>query len=164
MIRLLLLTNILLIMGCQPGLQSQKIRKNNTDMLYGETSRDQIYFDYPFWLEIEKQYQPNKDVLDKINSIDTKVEVIVFLGTWCGDSRRNVPRFFKTIENNDHIRMKIWAVDRRKELDNDLVDMYRIKRVPTFVFLKDNQEIGRIIENPVKSIEEDTYNILNSIQ
>jgi hypothetical protein len=133
-------------------------------MLYGETSKEQIYFDYPFWKEGTKQYKPNPEIETKINQFKNDVDVIVFLGTWCGDSRRNVPKFFKTIEDNDHIHFELWAVDRHKKLDNDLIDRYQIKRVPTFIFLKNGQEIGRITEHPKKSIEEDTYNILSSIQ
>jgi hypothetical protein len=35
-----------------------------------------------------------------------------------------------------------------------------IQRVPTFIFYKNNIEVGRIIENPVTSLEQDMINIL----
>ncbi len=35
-----------------------------------------------------------------------------------------------------------------------------IERVPTFIFYKNNIEAGRIIENPVTSLEQDMVNIL----
>jgi hypothetical protein len=152
-----------ILTGCQPGLQSAKVVKNNSEMLYGEISLQQLYFDYPFWKETENNYNPNPEIAEKIQKQNNNVDILVFLGTWCGDSRRNVPKFFKSIQNNTNFNFKIWAVDRRKKLDNQLTEKYQIKRVPTFVFFKDNQEIGRIIENPSKTIEEDILDILNSI-
>jgi hypothetical protein len=35
-----------------------------------------------------------------------------------------------------------------------------IQRVPTFILYKNNVEAGRIIENPVTSLEQDMINIL----
>jgi len=32
---------------------------------------------------------------------------------------------------------------------------FKIERIPTFIFLRNGKEIGRIIETPVKSLEED---------
>jgi len=38
-----------------------------------------------------------------------------------------------------------------------------IKRVPTFIFYKNNVEAGRIIENPATSLEQDIVNILTGM-
>jgi len=160
MTQLLLIS--LLLVSCGSQIKSQKVMKNNTEYLYGEISTEQLYFEYPNWLDHENTYQVKKNIQDKISSYNEDINVHVFLGTWCGDSRRNVPRFFKAIKGNDHYKIAIWAVDRKKKLDNDLIEKYNIKRVPTFVFEKDNVEFGRIIENPKKTIEEDILDILNS--
>jgi hypothetical protein len=39
-------------------------------------------------------------------------------------------------------------------------DLLGIERVPTFIIYKNNIEAGRIIENPVTSLEQDMVNIL----
>jgi hypothetical protein len=39
-------------------------------------------------------------------------------------------------------------------------DKLDIQRVPTFIIYKNNIEVGRIIENPVTSLEQDMINIL----
>ena len=38
---------------------------------------------------------------------------------------------------------------------------YDIKRVPTLVVLRDGEEIGRIVEYPVESLEKDLLKILS---
>ncbi|MCB0283116.1 MAG: thioredoxin family protein [Calditrichae bacterium] len=160
MIRLALIS-FLFVAGCSHSIQSAKVSKDNSEMLYGEISEEQLYFDYPNWKEMEVQYNPNPDVTAKISEFKGNLNVQVFLGTWCGDSRRNVPRFLKSIANTDNLHLQIWAVDRHKKLDNALTEKYQIKRVPTFIFLNDTVEIGRITEHPVKTIEEDILEILN---
>jgi len=161
MIRLALIS-VFLLLQCSPQVKSAKVTKNNSEMLFGKINLEQLYFDYPVWDELESKYEPKNDIVTDISNYSEPIEIIVFLGTWCGDSRRNVPKFFKTVKKNTNFEFEIWAVDRRKMLDNDLIKKYTIKRVPTFIFLKDGAEFGRITENPQKSIEEDILEILNS--
>lgn len=159
MIRLILIS-FFLVTTCGTQMTSRKVIKNHTELLFGDISKQQLYFDYPVWQEQENIYMPDKEVKDGILSYDENINVHVFLGTWCGDSRRNVPRFFKSIKGNDHYKVFIWAVDRKMKLDNNLPERYDIHRVPTFVFEKNGIEVGRIVENPNKSIEEDILDIL----
>jgi hypothetical protein len=42
-------------------------------------------------------------------------------------------------------------------------DTLNIERVPTFIFLKNKVEAGRIIETPVTSLEQDMLNILTGM-
>jgi len=76
------------------------------------------------------------------------------MGTWCGDSKREVPRFIKVLEaaNFPVDNLKIVAVDRRKEQYKKSPTGEEwglsIKRVPTFIFYKNGKESNRIIESP----------------
>ncbi len=83
------------------------------------------------------------------------------MGTWCSDSKREVPRFYKIIKliNYDENKIELICVDRKKEVTNYDVSNYDIKYVPTFIFLKDEKEIGRIIESPKQKLEEDLLEI-----
>ncbi|MRI00570.1 thiol reductase thioredoxin [Kriegella sp. EG-1] len=105
----------------------------------------------------------------KINSIKDKIseyKILLFLGTWCGDSKREVPRFIKILEtiNFPLSNLKMVALDKRK-------DSYKksptgeewglnITRVPTFIFYKNGKEVNRIIENPIESLEADIKKIV----
>lgn len=44
------------------------------------------------------------------------------------------------------------------------IDQFIIERVPTFIFYKNESEIGRIIETPVETLEKDILNILKNVQ
>ena len=53
-----------------------------------------------------------KDIPDKLK--DLKITIV--LGTWCGDSRREVPRFFKILDklSFDKKNLTMICVDRNK--------------------------------------------------
>jgi thiol-disulfide isomerase/thioredoxin len=103
-----------------------------------------------------------EDYVDMIARADSGVDVIVFFGTWCPDSRREVPRFLKVADMahmlTDHI--KLYGLDRSKKSADGLTDQYGVERVPTFIFLKGGDEIGRITEFPETTIEGDMLSIL----
>jgi hypothetical protein len=85
------------------------------------------------------------------------------MGTWCSDSRREVPRFMKIIESlgYDKKRLRFIGVDSYKEAPVHNFDSLNIERVPTFIFYNDKIELGRIIEYPLTSLERDMLVILN---
>ncbi len=91
------------------------------------------------------------------------IDIIIVLGTWCSDSRREVPRFMKIIESigYDNDRLRFIGVDSYKEAPVHNYDSLNIERVPTFIFYHDKIELGRIIEYPSTSLEWDMLSILN---
>jgi hypothetical protein len=54
----------------------------------------------------------------------------------------------------------LYGVDRKKKSPGGTEAQYHIERVPTFIFLKHGEEIGRIVENPQASLEGDMLSIL----
>jgi len=122
---------------------------------------------YQSWYENNfKDYKVDLDTITSIKNELSQHKILLFMGTWCGDSKREVPRFLKILEAADFPmkNLKIIAVDRRKE-------MYKksptgeewglsIKRVPTFIFYKDGKESNRIIESPIVTLESDIKKIV----
>ncbi len=94
------------------------------------------------------------------------MNVLVFLGTWCSDSRREVPRFLKILElaHNDHIKFQLMGLDRSKRDSLGLAEKSQIEFVPTFVVFKNDQEIDRIVETPSLSIEQDLVKIFMMLE
>ena len=85
------------------------------------------------------------------------------MGTWCEDSHREVPRFFKILEAVGHPESKLTmiAVNRKKEAPNGEEGPLNIQRVPTIIVQKYGKEIGRIIESPSTGyLERDLLEIL----
>ncbi len=122
---------------------------------------------YQDWFETEyNKYELDKEMIEKINAFySDDVAVNVYLGTWCGDSRREVTRFLKIV---DHSNMKMSQVsliglDGRSEYlkqgPNGEEKGLNIHRAPTFIFYQSGQEIGRIVESPLCSLERDIAQI-----
>lgn len=117
---------------------------------------DQEYNEYEYDNQIIKELQKNK-----INSYN----IVVFLGTWCGDTKREVPRLLKVLEavKYPEQKLELIAVNRKKETPNGEDVPYNIRRVPTIVIKKYGQEVGRIIESPQSGfIEKDLLEIIKN--
>ena len=84
------------------------------------------------------------------------------MGTWCGDSRREVPRFYKIIDNLNFDENKITVINVNRKMEAKGIDVQslEISRIPTFIFCINNKELGRIIETPKKSLEKDLMGII----
>jgi thiol-disulfide isomerase/thioredoxin len=89
-------------------------------------------------------------------------EIKVFTGDWCPDCRINVPRFFSIIMALDDadFGLEIIEVSRDMSDESNLVERMGVMAIPTFIFFKDGEELGRIIENPRGRMEEDMVEIL----
>ena len=90
------------------------------------------------------------------------ISITIVLGTWCPDSRRELPRFMKLIELWDFPVDKITfiGVDSYKVAPVGDYEELGIERVPTFIIYRNKVEAGRIIEYPKASLEQDMVNIL----
>ncbi|MFA7228460.1 MAG: hypothetical protein WC061_05445 [Melioribacteraceae bacterium] len=90
------------------------------------------------------------------------VRISIVMGTWCSDSRREVPRFFKILDNlgYDQKDLTLICVDRSKSAPDCGVEKMEIKFVPTMIFCRNNVEIGRIVESPKETLEKDIAAII----
>jgi hypothetical protein len=155
-----------LIYGCIAYTKpdSKKVFKDGVNMLYGEITREDLFSEYPEWLDNYRDYHPDGSVVLALSERHPDLKVEIFLGTWCSDSRREVPKFFKIVDESGFIenhQIKLWAVDRDKSLDSGLTERREIVSVSTFIFYRNNFEIGRIIEMPEnENIETDILNII----
>ena len=108
-------------------------------------------------------YQPNLKVVKKIKKQLKGISVKTFFGTWCHDSEREIPRFFKIMESAEFDvknNFKIIGLTRGKKTPDNLQKGYTIKHTPTFIFYKDGEEIGRYVEQPRETMEKDILRIL----
>ena len=108
-------------------------------------------------------YQPEQAYIDKLKTMDKdNLTIKIVLGTWCPDSRREVPRFMRIMDLIGFPRNKIEfiGVDNVKISPIENYDALGIERVPTFIFYMNKVETGRIIETPKTSLEQDMLNIL----
>src|SRR5918992_1510365 len=90
-------------------------------------------------------------------------EVIVFVGTWCGDSKREVPRLWKALDETGGMvpfAVRYVGVDRdKKEPAADLAES-AVRYLPTFIVVRDGRERGRIVETSPHGVERDLLDLL----
>lgn len=118
---------------------------------------------YSFWFNSNyHNYKFNVNVINEIKPVMKDVKFKVFIGTWCSDSKRQIPRFYRLLDeigfNKDAVELV--AMDKSKSTPQNLEKGLNIFRVPTIIALKKGKEINRIVEIPVHSLETDLLNIL----
>lgn len=121
---------------------------------------DSLYAEW--YLESYHEYEITDDITGLSDNLkDVKVEI--YLGTWCEDSKEWVPKF-----------IKLWdklSLDKKQLHFTSLYDKSifmkskkgpkgeekgkQIFRVPTFIFYKNDIELGRIIESPFENLVSD---------
>lgn len=133
-------------------------------MLIGPCTRN-VFSDTSFswWFNSGYQmYEPDSVTISELKQDLENIDITVVLGTWCSDSREQVPHFFKIIDETGfpENRINMICVDRDKKSTSREVDSLNIELVPTFIFYKDGKEMGRIEESPNDTIEKDMYAII----
>ncbi len=131
--------------------------------LLGPLSKEEILENFPDWQEKVASYVPNMEVIEKLQSIQYQVEIEIFLGTWCPDTKRNVSAYFQIMDmvDNPFFTTTYIGIPRDKDSREPYIEGKNIVKVPTFIVLINDEEKGRIIENPIKSVEEDLLDIIN---
>lgn len=143
--------------------------ENGKKFLLGKINLDGLNSEtYQTWFQQGHQSYDVDEILVKAIKEPLKHHQIkLFLGTWCGDSKREVPRIIKILEiaNFPMNKLEIIALDRRKGLvktsPTGEEKGLNIIKVPTIVFFKGGKEVNRIVETPIESLEEDMVQIVS---
>jgi thiol-disulfide isomerase/thioredoxin len=141
---------------------------DQTTWLLGYFDPDRLtHYPYSTWyFKGFEDYQIKTDAIDKLLDINKdNITIKIVMGTWCPDSRREVPRFMKVLNTWQFPLAKVTfiGVDDAKQSPVGEYTKLDILRVPTIILYKNNIEAGRIIENPVTSLEQDMVNILTGM-
>ncbi|MDG1398121.1 MAG: thioredoxin family protein [Polaribacter sp.] len=139
-------------------------KKNDRGYLIGIANRDSFNYD-PFkkWYDTRyAQYNTDKNVIEELKPLINNYTIKGFMGTWCGDSKRGVPRFYKILEETgfDQSYFELVTVGRNKKTPDNLQEGFDLIRVPTFIFFKNGREVGRFVERPRETLEKDILKIL----
>ena len=88
------------------------------DALVGQVSREQIETTHPEWVQSEVAAAPDAETAHALAAVTPGAEVTVFLGTWCGDSEREVPRLWRALDEaggSVPFQIHYIGVDRQKK-------------------------------------------------
>jgi hypothetical protein len=133
-------------------------------ILEGRLSQKELASRYAWFEEGKQKYVPDESTVKALLPYSRHLRFIVVMGTWCSDSRMHVPPFFKLM-GALHIpekRIELIGVDRKKQSSKVDLPALHVGYVPTFVVLYQGKEVGRIVENPEVSLEQDLLQILRN--
>jgi tetratricopeptide (TPR) repeat protein len=115
-----------------------------------------------------ESYNPSAEIVSQLKKLRSdKFKLKIVFGSWCGDSKREVPKMMKVLstigfpEKNIQLIGVHDSINVYKQAPNHEEKGLNIYRVGTFIFYKNNKEIGRIVEYPIESIERDLLKILS---
>ena len=187
-------TTALLILFFTVALFGNKAYAQDTcseKIIIGETNLEALQQIPEFWTEYRKNYDSysiDEKKIEEITKIlnnykSRDVYIIAVVGTWCGDTKEQLPVFQKIFDRLKHrkIRIAYIGVDRNKLAGEIDISHLNIEFVPTFIFY-DNivgdtitsrngvlelsfiyehfHEFDRIVETPEGRMEEHLLEIL----
>ena len=122
----------------------------------GEMSGEALLAQYPAFMDEYKSYQPSGAEIKAVSALEDDTLLILF-GTWCHDSEREVPRLLKTLDASglDVPQFTLFAVDRKKSDSEGVAEKHGLKYTPTFILMRDGEEIGRVVERAETSLTQD---------
>jgi len=122
---------------------------NGDKILKGLISRKELENDTSFawWAENLKGYTPQSLAVAELRK-DQNIQFITFMGTWCGDSKFIIPKFYSLLDTAGfpQDRVTLIGVDRNKKTLSHLAEALNIVNVPTIIVMKNGKEIGRVVE------------------
>lgn len=123
---------------------------------------------YSEWFEKNyNAYAADSSAVLRLSSSLKGKTMEVFLGSWCGDSKREVPRMLKILDASGfdtadlHLIFVDYSMKAYKQSPQHEEKGKNIHHVPTFILYDGKNEIGRIVESPVVNLEKDMLAILN---
>jgi cyclophilin family peptidyl-prolyl cis-trans isomerase/HEAT repeat protein len=121
------------------------------------------------WRDEADRYHPKEEWLERLRSAKLKYGIVVAMGTWCDDSREQVPRLQAILralgERSPFETPRLIGIDRSKTIEFERYPYGSVERVPTMVVTSGGQEIGRIVETPASGcLEEDLVRMLAPIE
>ena len=159
----------LLFISVAVSAQSVEVTKeaNGTKILKGFVNKTDIATDTSFaWYAQNRQgYTPDAGALQAFKNNKDSIHILAFGGTWCGDTKSLLPKFYALTEaaGFPEERITLLGVDRSKKTVHGLEKAFNVTRVPTFIVLKDGKEIGRVVEyGKYGMVDKELGEIINS--
>jgi tetratricopeptide (TPR) repeat protein len=152
-----------------PIINAEIVNEKKQTILAGHCSISSMQAaNYKEWFDKNyNEYKVDSSVVPAIKPLLQNKTIEIFLGSWCGDSKREVPRMLKVLEaaSFDTANIKIIFVDNAlnvyKQSPQHEEKGKNIHHVPTFIVYENDKELNRIVETPVVSLEKDLLSILS---
>ena len=162
----LIFVSIVMPTNSQELNQTIKSERSNSVILIGYGNRDAFSLpEFQGWFdETYEVYLPMEDVLEMLAQKDlNQITITIVMATWCPDSRREIPAFYRILDDLSFPDESITLinVNTEKKFPGEDLSSLNVAFVPTFIIYRNGEEIGRIIESPDDTLEEDMLVILS---
>jgi hypothetical protein len=146
-------------------LRAEELTVSASDelVLVGDLTRAEIERALPDWVEEQVTVTPDPTAAASLAVALEDVEVTVYLGTWCADSRRELARLWRALDlaaAESPTSLHYIGVDRPMIEPRAWTAGRGLERVPTFVVERESTELGRIVEISPNGIEIDLLALL----
>lgn len=157
----------LILLSCDSAKKTTEKKASDNGHLIGEVSnRDIETSEHNTWFTKGLvNYQVDTETLDDFENKPErlkKLSVKIFMGTWCEDSHRELPRFYNIMRYLNITDYQIYGMDYHKETPEKFEEGLNIKYVPTFIIYSEGKELNRIIESPIETLEKDLIAIVQA--
>lgn len=173
---ILALITLLFLVACNKAIMPSKTPIVNTEMendkkqkhLLGHCSINMLQTEnYKEWfVKSYNNYKVDTTTALQLKSYLQNKTIEIFLGSWCGDSKREVPAMLKILQtvNYDTNNVKLIFVHNadsvyKQSPQHEEAGKF-IHHVPTFIVYENNKELNRIVETPIESLEKDLLKIM----
>ena len=142
------------------------IQQTPLPLVIGAMTRERVLELLPQYVTAAAAYQPDPTVVEMVaQAVRPGDRIEVYMGTWCDDSAREVPKMLRIADalrdqHEKEVPLSFYALDRSKTGPAELVRGKAIERVATFIYYRDGEELGRIVERPVSLFEDDLLAIV----
>ena len=184
--KLFIILSATLLIACNTSKEKNKVGKNTSNEIISENNKEKIndtvtYEDsvmllgkanrkgfqmdaFKDWFNTGyEDYKVDTETAEKLKPLLKDVDITVFMGTWCEDSQRETPHFYKILDaaNFDESKLTLITVSEEKTTPQGYEEGKNITNVPTIIFYKNDKELGQIVEYPIESLEKDMFAILS---
>jgi dipeptidyl aminopeptidase/acylaminoacyl peptidase len=156
------------------GLKKSTLEKHGV-VLFGEVTRGDVEREIPGWGADSVAYVPDPAVLERLAGERKDVHIVCVFGTWCSDSKREVPRLWKILDATGipESSLEMYAVASSRFTADMLLppgvldwskaakSKYGVSALPTIIVERSGAELGRVVEKPKESLEEDLSNLIS---
>lgn len=135
--------------------------------LVGTVTRAELEAHRPDWVAALVEAEPDAGAAQELLAVEPGASVTVYLGTWCSDSKRELPRLWRALDDAGvfdeadlPFDLEYVAVGRDKTEPAGRAAAAGIEYVPTFVVARGGEEVGRVVEISPNGIELDLLALL----
>lgn len=131
--------------------------------LLGPVTREQLEAAEPSWVAAMVEAEPDSAAAQALAEVPPGAEVTVYLGTWCSDSKRELARLWRALDETGGLvpfEIEYIAVDRAENRPPELERELDLRYVPTFIVRRGGAEVGRMVEESPGGIESDLLALL----